>query len=627
MTKRTKWIPILFVLLFSLIIARLYQIQVVSTRAFSSGKVDLIALAEQTQSREILLDSGRGVILDRRGVPLVGKDEYQLLVFPQSKQQWDLRQDSFQQLSSLLDVPLTSLQPYLEGIKQPALLARLDKKAIQITPERAKQINDLQIPGLQAVMTDQRYSSDYVGSSIIGRIGRSRHLLENRYAKQVEDGTFSPQSRVGLSGLESSFEVFLHSEKENIKTYVKDGQGRALTGSALRWKEQLASEQGQYMIQSTIDYEIQAKVEQFLADEKVEDGAVVVQDISTGDLVALGSIPTNGVKTKTGDSPWENRAWLEANPGSIFKIVTATAALEEGIVKPNTPITCSGILEPYHLKDASNKAHGKQSFTSQFADSCNITLGQLGEKLGGSKLQSYAENFGLGRTITWQGQTSFDADFEQIEQERPGKIYDPRTPKTDKAAAVYTSIGQQDTKITPIQAANMVTALFHKGRAIRPRIVTEVRDQSGKAVATFPNTYLPTTKQLKDSSLQAVRQMMRAVVTEGTAASVRQAKWALAGKTGTAQIGESKLYDKWMVGFGPYQTPIYSVAVLLRQEPDSNDPRAIRIFQKVMDFLYDYEKQKAQDQKDQKKNPVSDNNKKETKKDSPNGKPKNTSIR
>lgn len=612
LTKRTKWIPILFVFLFALIIARLYQIQIASTRAFSNGKVDLIALAEQTQSREILLDSGRGLILDRTGIPLVGKDVYQLLVFPQSKQQWELRKDAFHQLSKWLQVPQKSFQSYLESMKQPTLITRLEQKKIEITPERAKKINALQIPGLEAVLTDQRHSSDHVGSSVIGRIGRSRHLLENRYAEQVADGTFSPQSRVGLSGLESSFEVFLHSEHENIKTYVKDGQGRALTGSGLRWKEQSEpSKQNQYVIQSTIDYEIQAKVEALLAKEKVEDGAVVVQEISTGNLLALGSQPTGGAKTKTEDSPWENRAWLEANPGSIFKIITSVAALEEGLVKPNTTFTCSGILKPYHLKDANKKGHGKQTFTSQFADSCNVTLGKLGEKLGGNRLLSYAENFGLGQMIMWQGQTSFDRAFQQLQQERSGKIYDSKTSKKDSASAVYTSIGQQDTKVTPIQAANMVTALFHKGRAIRPRLVTEVRDQSGEKIATFPNTYLSSAKKLKESSLRSVRQMMRSVVTEGTATTLRKSKWALAGKTGTAQIGDSKLYDKWMVGFGPYQKPRYSVAVLLRQEIDPNDPRAIRIFQRVMDFLYDYEKKVSRSKANTKK--TTQNNKKPTK--------------
>lgn len=609
LTRRTKWIPILFVFLFALIIARLYQIQIASTRAFSSGKVDLISLAEKTQSREILLDSGRGIILDRTGVPFVGKDAYQLLVFPQSKQQWELRKDSFQQLSKWLQVPQKSLQTYLEGIKQPTLIARWEQKEFQISPERAKEINALQIPGLEAVLTDQRYGFDHVGSSVIGRIGRSRHLLENRYAEQVANGSFSPQSRVGLSGLEASFEIFLHSEHENIKTYVKDGQGRALTGSGLRWKEQSEdSVQSQNVVQSTIDYEFQAKVEQLLAEEKVEDGAVVIQEISTGNLLALGSSPMDGKKTKTGDSPWENRTWLEANPGSIFKIITSVAALEEGLVKPNTAFTCSGLLEPYRLKDANKKGHGKQTFTSQFADSCNVTLGKLGEKLSGSKLLSYAENFGLGQTIMWQGQTSFDPAFQQLKQERSGKIYDSKTSKKDLAAAVYTSIGQQDTKITPIQAANMVTALFHKGRAIRPRLVTEIRDQSGKKIATFPNTYLSSTKPLKESSLRSVRQMMRSVVTEGTATSLRKAKWALAGKSGTAQIGNSKLYDKWMVGFAPYQKPRYSVAVLLRQEMNPDDPRATRIFKKVMDFLYDYEK-KTQAKEKQKKSKLKNSEK------------------
>jgi cell division protein FtsI/penicillin-binding protein 2 len=78
--------------------------------------------------------------------------------------------------------------------------------------------------------------------------------------------------------------------------------------------------------------------------------------------------------------------------------------------------------------------------------------------------------------------------------------------------------------------------------------------------------------------------MMRAVVTEGTAVVVQDAKWKLAGKTGTAQVGMNKdRYNKWMIGYGPYEQPRYAVSVVLRDVPDSQDPRALRIFQRVMD--------------------------------------------
>lgn len=590
--KRAKIIPILFIFGFLIIIARLYQIQIISTRAFSENKTDLVTQAEQIYSREILLDSGRGLILDRNGKPLAGDSVWQLLVFPQTQQQLALRREQLGHVSEVLGIRQSEWVHFLSTIKQPTVIARLQKKNLILSIEQAKQINQLKIPGVEAVQTDHRLGYGQTAGNVLGRIGRSPYLLKTKYQKEVDEGLYTTQSRVGLSGLEASFERFLHGEEEDIITYVRDGKGKAMIGAKLKWKEKAGSASAsKNTIVTTLDRDIQEKVEEILADEQVVEGAVVVQEIQSGNLLVLASRPIDG--TAVVKEPWNHRAWMEATPGSIFKIVTTIAALDQGLVTPETIYRCDGMLDKYQLSEPNEKGHGKQKFSNQFADSCNIVLGSLAEKLGSTKLEEYAKRLGLGQKVIWNGMTPKTLNFQQIEQEQSGFIVSNEEAKNDQGVAVRTGIGQQSTKVTPIQAANLVTSLFHKGRPIEPRIVTEVKEIRGKTVVSFVNKYLPNSKPIKESVLLSVRKMMRQVVTEGTGKSLSKAQWPLAAKTGTAQIGvHNNQYNKWMIGFGPYQKPLYSVSVVIRNVSDSNDIRVQRIFRKVMDALYEVEKSK-----------------------------------
>ena len=106
-----------------------------------------------------------------------------------------------------------------------------------------------------------------------------------------------------------------------------------------------------------------------------------------------------------------------------------------------------------------------------------------------------------------------------------------------------------------------------------------------REVVRFPAKRLPVDHPVQPQALEQVRMMMRRTVTDGTAVRLKGSEWALAGKTGTAQLGKDGGYNKWMVGFAPYDQPRYSVAVVIRSVPDDGDPRALRVFQRVMEGL------------------------------------------
>jgi cell division protein FtsI/penicillin-binding protein 2 len=582
MKKWRTWI-VLFVLvgLFSGLIYRLYQIQVGSTHSFSVAQKDLIALAEKVQSREVILNSRRGKILDRYGKPLVGELQWRLFVFPQSEEQLDLRRDQLTRLSSLLNISYHTLKQKLISLERPAVLS-----PFVLNPDQVTQVNNLRIPGIIPVQSDNRMTEGQIAKQVIGRLIRNAYVLKDRYAKEVESGQFSLQSRFGMTGLEYAFESFLHGEGESLVRFVTDGRGKALNGIQVKVT---ASDPGRphtpRNIQTTLDSRIQIKVEEMLKRENIEEGAVVVQDIATGDILAMAGVSNTKDDSQT---PWVNAALAETTPGSIFKTVVAVAALEEGVSSPNSSYVCKGSLDgKYHLRDADGGAHGKQTFSKAYANSCNIVLGSIAEKLGGTKLQAYAKRLGLAQRIGWRGKVPGDDNFSQLPEESTGLIYAKGTSLKDKGAAVQTGIGQRDVKVTPLQAANMITALFHRGMPIQPRIVTGIQDAHGKSIYTFTNKYMPHAKPLKASTIDAVKQMMRMVVTKGTARSLSDENWQLSGKTGTAQVGVDKsLYNKWMVGFAPYSKPQYAVSVVIKNVKNANDARAKNIYREVMEVLH-----------------------------------------
>ncbi|RAL25773.1 peptidoglycan D,D-transpeptidase FtsI family protein [Thermoflavimicrobium daqui] len=570
------------------IMVRLFMIQVVSTRSFSALEADLIQKADAIHQKEVIINSGRGEIIDQVGRSFVGEENLRLFVFPQTEQQLYLRRKQFLQLSRLLGYQKDVLFREMTHLTKPTILTTINGKELILNQVQKTEINKLKIPGVFVVNSDNRVRNKPSAQQVIGRIGRNPSLIKNLYSKEIQSGKYSLQSYIGVTGLEAAFESFLHSEAEKVLNYTTDGRGKALVGAKLFFKEKNSLDPS-YSIKTTLNKDIQTRIDKILEEEHVEEGAVVIQEIQTGNILAMSSRPSGNGSSQM-KNPWDNRAIMEATPGSIFKTVVAIAALEEGVVRPDTVFHCKGHLQKYKLTDDHKSGHGKITFTEAYAKSCNIVFGQVAEKLGGEKIEAYARRLGLGQEVIWSGKVFKDKEFHQLPQEQTGVIFANNEAKKDLGAVVQAGIGQRDVKLTPIQATNMITSLFHRGKVIRPRIVTAIYDQNGKIYYSFVNQYLPNQKPLKARTINEMQRMMRMVVKGGTATSLNQAKWSLAGKTGTAQVGkDNSLYNKWMIGFGPFAHPKYAVAVVIHSIKTEDDIRAKKIFQKVMDEMFLYE--------------------------------------
>ena len=593
--RRIRWrsygLTFLFLLAFVGLILRLSAIQLNTTRISSTIRPELVEGAKEQHTQEMIVESGRGSILDRRGKPLTGTRGWRLIAFPFAKSHLAAHEEKLTQLAEIIGVPHRVLVEKLSGLKAPGAIDREGGKDLVLTPSQVREIEDLDIPGVYALETDDRLDPDIPARQLIGRTERNPFLIRKWYEEELKEGEVDAHSQVGVTGLEAAFDSFLRGGGEHVLTYTVDGKGRPLNGLDVHRKETRGgSGKVPHSLVTSLDRDIQAMVERILEEEEVLDAAVVVQEISSGDILAMASRPLPG-RTE-GQQPWDNRAIMETVPGSVFKTVVAVAALDTGKVKPDETFVCDGELGRYGLTDSQGKGHGKQTFAEAYANSCNIVFAQVAERLGGETIEAYANKLGLGRQILWSGRLS-GKEYHHLHGEHSGLIFAEGTSKKDGGAVAQTAIGQRDVRMTPVQAANMVTSLFHQGKLPSPRIVREIRDGQGAAVVRFPAKRLPVDRPIQPKTLEQVRAMMRKAVTDGTAAGMKGAEWALAGKTGTAQLGANRGYNKWMVGFGPYEKPRYSVAVVVRSVPDDGDPRALRIFRRVMDGLKKVEMDRA----------------------------------
>jgi peptidoglycan glycosyltransferase len=250
-------------------------------------------------------------------------------------------------------------------------------------------------------------------------------------------------------------------------------------------------------------------------------------------------------------------------PGSTFKVVTATAAIDSGkytpdsVVNGKSPIIVSGVP----LSNDNNQAFGPITLTTALTFSVNTVWAQVGESLGRPTMTEYMKRFGF------YSKPPLDYPAGEINPSRPvsstGHPYLPGSPDEDIGRI---AIGQGGLQVTPLQMAMVAAAVANGGTLMTPHFSSRVVDPDGRTVQTInPTVY---SQVMKSSTAQAVGQMMKTVVDEGTGTPAQLGNnISFAGKTGTASIGASgsNLTEPWFIGFAPIQNPKVAVAVTIEQ--------------------------------------------------------------
>ncbi len=361
--------------------------------------------------------------------------------------------------------------------------------------------------------------------------------------------------RVGKSGLERQYELKITGTKGRRKLRV-DSKGRFLR--AAEKEEALGGEP----FVCAIDMRLQKEAYEALI-ERGRPGAALVMKAQTGEVLVMATNPSFDANLSTGgfspevwsslhkdpSHPMMNRAVSVAAPlGSVFKLVTAAAALNEHILTPANTFTCRGAfrLGSHSFKCWKGGGHGTLSMVQAIAQSCNVYFFNAGRQAGVTNLHKYAKMLGLG------SRTGIDVPGEAI-----GLIPDPVWKQMFRRVAwlegetINMSIGQGYVQVSPVQALVLANVYATRGRLVAPRLYLDGKTKSERVNELSPET------------IEIVRQGMRAAVDGGTAARFRQLSATSAGKTGTAQDPPRPMSHAWFVGFAPYENPelVYAVFV------------------------------------------------------------------
>jgi peptidoglycan glycosyltransferase len=400
----------------------------------------------------------------------------------------------------------------------------------------------------------------------------SRYRFERRYPQGDLYGYITGfYSRIyGRSALEQSMSSYLSGEAPElaISTFTDLFLGREKRG-------------GNVFV--TVDPNLQELARTALGPNQ---GAVVAMDPRSGDILALYSTPGFDPSELSSGSDAEMRqAWKRLNadpdkpllalshqelflPGSSFKIVTASAALENGF-GPDSPWP-----NPHRLTlpltneqlqnfgdDFCNGGSSQVTLIQAFEESCNVTFAEVGLRLGDERLAAQARAYGLCGTLPPERTTcegpliSFELPFQN------GRFPEPEYFERNDPLLAFSAIGLDNDLVNPLQMALMASTVANGGEMPQPRIVSEIRDSQGRVVREFGVGTVR--RAISASTAAALTQMMIAVVNNGSGYRAAIPGIQVAGKTGTATNGEGRPPNAWFTAFAPAQDPRIAVSVIV----------------------------------------------------------------
>ena len=389
---------------------------------------------------------------------------------------------------------------------------------------------------------------------------------------------YTMNDTIGKSGLESALEEYLHGTAGS-RTVETDLGGDSITDHANSY----APQPGDNVI-TTIDLELQEVAEKSLANYLAEyqrGGAAVALDPDTGEVLVMASYPTYDLENYNKDydtiskderSPELNRATGGLYPpGSTFKVLTAIAALEEGIIDANTTYTCDGMFE-YGGQKFTCKNHDQPmtlDVTQAIKYSCNVFFYHVGQALTGEHLEQWCDRFGLGNVTGIEiGESAGQAAGPK--ERDANRKNDPSLREWQGGDDVNAAIGQSDNLFTPLQLANYMAAVVNGGTLYQPTLVKSIKTYDYSDVVTEEQPEVIGTIEFSDTTRNLVMQGMSEVTAEGGTAATTFADYPIkvGGKTGSAEMQETKdgvtieYTNGLFVAFAPFDDPEIVICVV-----------------------------------------------------------------
>jgi cell division protein FtsI/penicillin-binding protein 2 len=487
----------------------------------------LRARAERQQQFEIPLSPKRGVILDRNASELARSVEVKSLYASPAEIKDKDPEAIAATLARTLDIDREDLHRRLTSTNLAAVAVKL-----KLSNEEVARVEALGLPGLHFVKEMKRF---YVGGAT------AAHVIG-----------FVNSEEVGKGGIERAYEKMI------------GGQGGRLLLDVDALKKSYGHEIEESVpganVKLTIDMMIQHYVEKALADavraSRARAGTIVITRPATGEILALASFPTfdpNKVSGSTEEQRRNRAVEVAFEPGSIFKIVPYSAAIEEGVIRPDTLIDCGGGQIRIADRVVRDGHYGVLTATQALAKSSNVAAIKIGQRLGNERLARYIEQFGFGK------RTGIELPAESRGLFRPAKDWGP------------TTIGSipmgHEIAVTALQAVAAFAAIANGGEYIAPYLVSEVTAASGEIVEKHA---VEARRVISQETAAVLKKMLESVVIHGTGKRAQIGGYRAAGKTGTAQkIDEATgrysntRYVASFAGFAPADNPEIACIVSL----------------------------------------------------------------
>lgn len=458
------------------------------------------------------------------------------------------------------------------------------QSAIQIR----EQSNDL--PGMTiATGSKVKYTSGNLASHILGQVGP----ISEEELKGKED-RYSLNDIVGKTGVEYIFEDYLKGT-DGIKQIDMAVDG-TVTEEYVTEEAVAGSD-----VVLTIDANLQKVAEEalkknidkianggFYKTSPANAGAVIVMNVKTGEVLAMASYPDynpqlfiDGISQEQYDSYKEGKNLVNRaisgvySPGSIYKMVTATAGLETGAITTKTKINDTGVYPKFGNPvcwywRSYRRGHGYLNVTQAIQKSCNYFFYETGYRAGIENIVKYAEYYGLGMKtgIELLGEETGTISRPEIVEAR-GEVWTP-------GYTLSAAIGQGDNGFTPIQMARYISSLANGGNRVDVTLIKNIMKPDGtevdkKELENYVNErlgYTPTEVEdlnIKEENIDAILEGMKGVTEDGGTAYSTFAGFDIevAGKTGSAETGDPDKVNGWFVGFAPFDDPEISVTVLI----------------------------------------------------------------
>ena len=542
----------------------LFGLRLIDVQAVQAGGYTARANSELLNSSTLL--APRGTITDINGVELARSVAAINIVVDQVQVSDPAKTAAF--VAPYLSMKVSDLLPLLTGVKRYQIIAK------QVTPAVWNSLNDaittyndqvVKQPGglanrLLGFYSERSYIRDYptgtLAASLIGKIN---------------------DAGVGAGGLEESLDSTLTGI--NGRYLFANGAGTVIPGS----KEVITEAKPGTGVQLTIDRDVQWVAQDAISAAVKQahaiSGTVVVMDPKTGQILAQASAPTfDPAKSITDLSVLRNPAVTDAyEPGSVGKIITYSAAMEEGKITPTTLLTI-----PYTLKVGGAVFHDHQSHptkimttTGALAESSNTGAIQVGAMLSNDTLYSYLQKFGIG-SLTGS----------HLPGETQGILHPVSTWSATSAPTIAFGQGYS---LTALQATSVFATIANDGVRVTPNVVAGYFDPSGNFTPSKPSS---TTRVVSAATATQMRLMMESVVgPDGTAPEAAIPGYRVAGKTGTAMrangTGGYSGYTASFIGFAPADAPRYVVSVVVQAPQGQHFGGIIAgpVFKKVMSFV------------------------------------------